>query len=330
MHTFLLTTLCLLLLAAASYAQSPIAIVVHGGAGTISRDRMTPELEKAYRQKLEEALRKGYEILQNGGSSLDAVEASIQVLEESPLFNAGRGAVFTDAGTNELDASIMDGKTLNAGAVAGVRRIKSPIKAARAVMERSPHVMMIGEGAEAFARSVGLEMVKPDYFKDEKRYQQYLRAKQKSGKQSLGYKEIEKHGTVGCVALDKQGNLAAGTSTGGMMLKRFGRVGDSPIIGAGTYADNEACGVSATGWGEFFIRLAVAHDIIALMKYKGLGVQEAAQAVIDKVGQLGGDGGVIAMDRRGNIAMPFNTKGMYRGYIDTQGQLKVMIYDDEQ
>lgn len=329
MRTFL-TLFLQLFIFSLCYGQSPIAIVVHGGAGTISRDRMTPELEKAYRQKLEEALRKGYGILQNGGSSLDAVEATIQILEESPLFNAGRGAVFTDAGTNELDASIMDGKTLNAGAVAGVRRIKSPIQAARAVMERSPHVMLTGEGAEAFARAVGLEMVEPDYFKDEKRYQQYLRAKQKSGKQSLDYEEIEKHGTVGCVALDQAGNLAAGTSTGGMMMKRFGRVGDSPIIGAGTYADNAACGVSATGWGEYFIRLAVAHDIVALMKYKGMSVQEAAQTVIDKVGKLGGDGGVIALDRQGNIAMPFNTKGMYRGYVDTQGNIKVMIYDDEQ
>lgn len=330
MRTLLLITLHLLLFSM-SYGQSPIAIVVHGGAGTISRDRMTPELEKAYRQKLEEALREGYAILKNGGSSLDAVEATIRILEESPLFNAGRGAVFTDAGTNELDASIMDGKTLNAGAVAGVQRIKSPIQAARAVMERSPHVMMVGTGAEAFARSLGLPMVEPDYFKDEKRYQQYLRAKQKSGKQSIDIDEdIEKHGTVGCVALDQAGNLAAGTSTGGMMMKRFGRVGDSPIIGAGTYADNEACGVSATGWGEYFIRLAVAHDIVALMKYKNMSVQEAAQTVIEKVGKLGGDGGVIALDRQGNIAMPFNTKGMYRGYIDTEGKLKVMIYDDEQ
>lgn len=308
------------------YAQSPIAIVVHGGAGTIERERMTAELEQAYRAKLEEALRTGYAILQAGGSSLDAVVATIQVLEESPLFNAGRGAVLNHEGQAELDASIMEGYTLRAGAVAGVQRIKSPIQAARAVMEHSAHVMLIGQGAEQFAIEQGLPIVEPDYFKDPKRYEQYQRAKQRSGKQEVE----EKHGTVGCVALDKQGNLAAGTSTGGMMLKRFGRVGDSPIIGAGTYADNNACGVSATGWGEYFIRLSVAHDIVALMKYKGLSVTEASQQVIEKVGQAGGDGGVVALDRHGNIAMPFNTKGMYRGYIDTQGRLRVLIYADEQ
>ncbi|RMI19351.1 MAG: isoaspartyl peptidase/L-asparaginase, partial [Calditrichaeota bacterium] len=274
----------------------------------------------------------------NGGSSLDAVEQTIRVLEDSPLFNAGKGAVFTNAGTNELDASIMDGATLQAGAVAGVKRVKNPISLARLVMEKSPHVMLAGDGADAFAKENGLELVDPHYFYTEQRYQQWQRVlqreKEKQQSQSRAAPDAASSeadepplGTVGVVALDKQGNLAAGTSTGGMTNKRWGRVGDSPIIGAGTYADNRTCAVSCTGHGEYFIRLNVAHDISALMAYKGLSVQEAAEEVIlKKLTQLGGTGGVIAIDRNGNIAMPFNTSGMYRGYWLEGGEPVVKIY----
>lgn len=312
----------------------PIAIVIHGGAGTILKENMSPELEKQYTDKMNEALRAGYKILQNGGSSISAVEAAIKILEDSPLFNAGKGAVFNNAGENELDASIMDGKTLAAGSVAGVKTIKNPISAAIAVMQKSPHVMLAGKGADEFAKNAGLEIVDNSYFKDEKRYQQWQKHKAKedsiSKAKGSGYLAPlgdAKFGTVGCVALDKNGNLAAGTSTGGMSNKKFGRVGDSPIIGAGTYANNKTCAVSATGHGEYFIRLGVARDISALMEYKKYNVKKASEEVIyTKLTELGGTGGVIALDKDGNIAMPFNTAGMYRGYIDVKGNKQLLIY----
>ena len=310
---------------------------IHGGAGTILKSTMTPELEKEYRARLTEALVKGYGVLKGGGSGLDAIEAAIRLMEDSPLFNAGKGAVFTSAGTNELDASIMDGRTLKAGAVASLKHIKNPISLARLVMEKSPNVMMVSDGAEAFAKGQGVELVAPEYFYTEKRFKELQRIKEREKQQNdspkktstLDPREVfdeEKHGTVGAVALDLAGNLAAGTSTGGISNKRFGRVGDSPIIGAGTYANNRTCAVSATGDGEYFIRSVVAHDISALIEYRGLNVKEAAQIVIDKVGKLGGTGGLIALDRAGNITQPFNTAGMYRGYIDARGEPIVEIY----
>jgi len=308
-------------------APRPVAIVIHGGAGGMVRGRMSPEREAALRAKLTEALMAGYKVLVEGGSSLDAVEKAIRVLEDSPLFNAGKGAVFTSAGRNELDASIMDGRTLNAGAVAGVRRVKNPISLARLVMERSPHVLLAGEGAEAFAREQGMELVPEAYFRagrSGRRPQEGRGSGREKRKAAQGSKK--EHGTVGAAALDREGNLAAGTSTGGMSRKRPGRIGDSPIIGAGTYANNRTCAVSATGHGEYFIRLAAAHDVSALMEYKGMSVQEAAAAVIAKVGRLGGSGGVIALDRQGRMAVPFNTPGMYRAYIDAEGRPVVRIY----
>ncbi|MDX5442537.1 MAG: isoaspartyl peptidase/L-asparaginase [Hymenobacteraceae bacterium] len=317
---------------------SKITLVIHGGAGTITRQNMTPEKEKAYQEALNQALQAGYTVLKQGGSSLDAVEAAIVLMENSPLFNAGKGAVFTNEGKNELDASVMDGKTGKAGAVAGITTVKNPVKAARAVMEKSEHVMMVGAGAEKFAAAQNLEIVDPEYFKTETRYQQLQKLKEKekpvldhnggSGQApELIFIEGQKFGTVGAVALDAYGNLAAATSTGGMTNKRYGRVGDSPIIGAGTYADNNTCAVSATGHGEFFIRNVVAYDIAALMKYKNMSVQKAAETVVlQKLVQQGGEGGVIALDKKGNIAMPFNTAGMYRGYIKANGTSQVAIY----
>lgn len=314
----------------------PFAIVIHGGAGTILKENMSDSLEMAYKKVLDEAVSKGYEILAQGGSSLDAVTATIIILEDSPLFNAGKGAVFTNDGKNELDASIMDGKSLAAGAVAGVTRVKNPILLARGIMEVSEHVMMIGDGAEQFASEIGIDLVDPSYFYTEARMQGLQKAKEREaitldhdGMAVLASKD-EKFGTVGCVALDKNGNIAAGTSTGGMTNKRYGRVGDAPIIGAGTYAENNVCGVSATGWGEFFIRGVVAYDIAALMKYKGLTLKDAAQEVIQKkVPDLGGDGGIIALDAEGNIVMAFNTAGMYRASIDKKGEKTIAIYKQE-
>lgn len=314
-----------------------IAFAIHGGAGTIERSSMKPELERAYRAALTEALLAGRNILQKRGTSLDAVTAAIVIMEDSPLFNAGKGAVFTNAGTNELDASIMDGQTLKAGAVASLKHIKNPITLARLVMERSPHVLMAGEGAERFAREQGgIEFVDQKYFYTEERWKalQKIQADEKrrgaagpdDGGRAL---ERDRHGTVGAIARDFEGNLAAGTSTGGMTNKRFGRIGDSPIIGAGTYANNNTCAVSATGDGEYFIRTVVAHHISALIEYKNLTVEEAAKIVIDKVGQLGGTGGVIAMGRGGELAMPFNSDGMYRGYLDAGGQPVTRIYQNE-
>ncbi|HZB43721.1 MAG TPA: isoaspartyl peptidase/L-asparaginase [Pyrinomonadaceae bacterium] len=315
----------------------PFGFVIHGGAGTIERGKMTPERERAYREKLTEALLAGYEVLKKGGASLDAVVAAITLMEDSPLFNAGKGAVFTNAGTNELDTSIMDGRTLKAGAAAGLKRVKNPILLARLVMEQSPHVMMTGEGAEAFATQKGLELVDPKYFYTEERWQQLQRVKEaeknpppKQSKLEKGRQPFDEHkfGTVGAVALDRAGNLGAGTSTGGMTNKRFGRVGDSPIIGAGTYADNETCGVSCTGDGEYFIRASVAHEVSARMRHARESVEHAAAAALEKARKLGGTGGLIALDRRGNFTMPFNTSGMYRGAVGADGRPRVSIYKD--
>jgi len=275
--------------------------------------------------KLAEAVDIGYAILEKGGTSLDAVEAVVQRLEDDSLFNAGKGSVFNSEGKVELDASIMDGNTLKAGAVAGVHHVKNPIRLARTVMEKSEHVFFIGDGAEKFAQEHGLELVDESYFFTEARWQSLQKAK---AKESLT--EKEKHGTVGAVALDQHGNLAAATSTGGMTNKKFGRIGDSPIIGAGTYADNETCAISATGHGEYFIRAVVAHDIASLIRYKRLSIQAAAEEVVmNKLAKLGGTGGIIAIDRNANIAMPFNTDGMYRAYKVQGGKTFVAIYKDE-
>jgi beta-aspartyl-peptidase (threonine type) len=308
------------------------ALAIHGGAGTIERNKITPDLERAYRDGLERSLRAGYDILEKGGSSLDAVEAAVRVLEDDPHFNAGKGAVFTDAGTNELDAAIMDGKTLKAGAVASVKHIKNPISLARMVMEKSPHVMMGCAGAEEFAKQTGVELVDQKYFYTEERWQALQRAKDAEKKAAGGggkmfiISDQDRHGTVGAVALDQAGNIAAATSTGGMTNKKAGRIGDSPIIGAGTYANNATCAVSATGDGEYFIRAVVGHDISALMEYRAMPLAQAAQEVLDKVAKLGGTGGLIAIDRKGNITQPFNTSGMYRGSIDQTGKSDVAIY----
>ena len=312
----------------------PITLIIHGGAGTIRKANMTPEMDKAYREKLTEALNAGYEKLDNGGTSTDAVIAAIKIMEDSPLFNAGKGAVFNSDGHNEMDAAIMDGSTLMAGSVAGITTVKNPITAAYAVMTKSPHVMMIGRGAEKFAGEQGLEIVDPSYFFDSTRYKQWLKVKDsKPDKHAMFFDLMireSKFGTVGAVALDKHGNITAGTSTGGMANKKYGRVGDAPIIGAGTYANNASCGVSATGYGEYFIRLTVAHDIAALKQYAGLTLQQAADSVVmRKVPHLGGDGGVIALDREGNFALTFCSEGMFRGYINKKGGAKTFIYRDE-
>lgn len=310
--------------------NTPIALVIHGGAGTITREAMTPEREAEIRAALQQALEAGYAELSAGGSSMDAIIKAINVMEDAPQFNAGRGAVLNHEGVVELDASIMDGATLQAGAIAGASTldggIRYPILAARAVMEQSPHVMLSGAGAEAFAESQGLEFIEADWFITDFRFEQWQGMQQAQ----LTQDPTPWYSTVGAVALDQMGNLAAGTSTGGMTNKRFGRIGDSPIIGAGTYADNESCAVSATGHGEFFIRHVVAYDICARMRYQGVSLTQAADAVVhDVLAKAGGDGGVIAMDRTGHIAMPFNTEGMYRAFIDVDGQMTIAIYGDE-
>jgi beta-aspartyl-peptidase (threonine type) len=314
---------------ACAQPRSPIAIAIHGGAGTITRESLTPEKERAYREKLEEALRAGHSILQRGGSSMDACVAAVRVMEDSPLFNAGKGSVYTADQTHEMDACVMDGATRKAGAVAAVSHVKNPIELARLVMERSEHVMLVGEGAEKFAQQNGVGLVDASYFDTPQRLEQLRKAKAKEAAPATApaMSEQDKHGTVGAVAVDQQGNLAAATSTGGMTNKRFGRVGDSPIVGAGTYADNDTCAVSATGHGEFLMRLVIGHEVASLMRYGKLSVTDAAdRAVNDELTKLGGTGGVIAIDRQGNIAMPFNTEGMYRGSIDTAGKLRVEIY----
>jgi beta-aspartyl-peptidase (threonine type) len=300
-------------------------LVIHGGAGVIRKD-LTPEKEKLVRADLEAALSAGYAVLKGNGTSLDAVTKTILVLEDSPRFNAGKGAVFTHEGRNELDSAIMDGATLRAGAIAGVHRVKNPVLLARAVMEKSPHVFLAGDGAEAFAQTVGIELVDPGYFRTEERWQQLqeaLKAEEQQQASALG--RAIHYGTVGAVALDSEGHLAAATSTGGMTNKRWGRVGDSPIIGAGTYA-NAHCAVSATGWGEYYIRTVAAHDICARVEYAKEPVAKAANDVVmDAVPKLGGDGGVIALDSKGNFATPFNTDGMYRGWVGRDGKMHVAI-----
>jgi beta-aspartyl-peptidase (threonine type) len=334
--------------AASTPPMRPYGLVLHGGAGVIQREQMTPEREAEYRAKLAEALAAGYAVLERGGPALDAVIATVNVLEDSPLFNAGKGAVFNADGICELDASIMDGATRRAGAIAGVRHIRNPINLARDVMEKSPHVLLIGEGAEKFAWSLGYERVENAYFQTEFRRRQLERAKQReqnperhsaSAPTDLStpgvsdeawFTREQKYGTVGCVALDRQGNLAAGTSTGGMTNKKFGRVGDVPVIGAGTYAHNATCAISATGWGEFFIRATVAHDIAAQMEYASRDLNSAAAATLAKVAELGGDGGVIGLDRDGNVMMDFNSAGMYRAYrLSHRPDPVVAIYGHE-
>jgi len=295
------------------------AIVIHGGAGAMSVENLFPELDKEYRAALSEALNAGRKILSEGGTALDAVEKTVRIMEDNPLFNAGKGAVFTHEGRNELDAAIMDGFNLAAGAIAGVIDIKNPITAARTVMTRSQHVMLTGAGASEFAKEQGLDIVPPSYFHTDRRYNE-LQEILKS----------EKNGTVGCCALDKNGNLAAGTSTGGMTNKRYNRVGDAAIIGAGTYANNNTCAVSATGHGEYFIRWTVAHDISALMEYKGLSLKDASELVVnDKLVKAGGSGGVICVDKSGNVSMPFNSMGMFRGFATADGKEGVFIYKEE-
>jgi beta-aspartyl-peptidase (threonine type) len=309
-----------------------IGLAIHGGAGTIERSKLTPEREREYRAGLERALSAGYEILKRGGSSVDATETAVRVLEDDPHFNAGKGSVFTSAGTNEMDAAIMDGKTLSAGAVASLKHIKNPIGLARLVMEKSGHVMMDCEGAEAFAKENGIELVDQKYFFTQERWDalEKIKAAEKSRTSGGGKKFLitdqDRHGTVGAVALDQNGNLAAATSTGGTTNKRPGRVGDSPVIGAGTYANDATCAVSATGDGEYFIRATVGRDVSALMEYRGMSLKDAAQAALDNAAKLGGSGGLIAIDRHGDITLPFNTSGMYRGYVDPNGKLVVEIY----
>ena len=297
-----------------------LAIAVHGGAGTLPRAELTPDKERSFRAGLEAALRAGFGVLEAQGSSLDAVVTAVRVLEDDPLFNAGRGAVYAANGTIELDASLMDGATLRAGAVAGVRHVRSPIELARRVLEHSPHVMLAGQGAEEFALEQGMTPVPNSFFATEHRRLELDRILHgaSAGPESLT-------GTVGAVAIDGAGNLAAATSTGGLTAKRWGRVGDSPIIGAGTYAANDACAVSATGHGEYFIRLAAAHEIAALIRHQGQTVAEAADAVLRRVGELGGYGGVIAIARDGSIAMPFNSEGMLRGAMDSRGRFETGI-----
>jgi beta-aspartyl-peptidase (threonine type) len=310
------------------------AIAIHGGAGTILRTSMTPEKEVAYKKALEQAILAGESILKQHGTSLDAVEAAIRTLEDNDLFNAGKGAVFTNEGKHELDASIMDGENLMAGAVAGVQHIKNPISLARAVMEKSDHVFMAGLGAEAFAKKIKAEVMPDDYFFVQMRYDQLKLAKD-SDTMILDHTEErfengeKKFGTVGAVALDVYGNLAAGTSTGGMTNKKHGRVGDTPIIGAGTYANNNTCAISCTGHGEFFIRSVVAYDISCLMEYKGLSLKEACNIVVkQKLVKIGGEGGLIALDVNGNIELPFNSEGMYRASKKENEELFIGIYND--
>lgn len=320
-----------------SAADAPFAIAIHGGAGTIDRDRLTPDKRVAIEADLRHALEQGHAVLANGGSSLDAVTAAVVILEDSPYFNAGKGAVFNAQGRNELDAAIMDGRTRRAGAVAALTRVRNPVRAARAVMESSTHVFLIGAGAEEFAREQGLEQVNPRYFRTEERWQQYQdarrreKAARRAGPGSASIPALPSsayYGTVGAVALDRQGDVAAATSTGGMTMKRYGRVGDVPVIGGGTWAE-PSCAVSATGWGEYFIRSAAAHEICARVRLAGQSLPEAAASVVrDDIPAMGGDGGVIAIDAKGTIAMPYSSPGMYRGRIDTDGTLTIAIWDE--
>ena len=318
---------------AAESVNASVLLAIHGGAGVLSKEQMTPEKAKGYRAALTESLQAGFAVLNTNGTSVDAVVAAIKVLEDSPLFNAGRGAVLNRKRRVELDAAIMDGATRGAGAVAAVRRIKNPIEAARLLMTQCRHVMLVGKGAEAFAREQGVELVAKDYFITAHRIKQLDRIQREEQmgrkRRSIWQREraTDQLGTVGAVALDRQGNLASGTSTGGVANKWPGRVGDSPIIGAGTYANNATCAVSATGHGEYFMRAVVAHDISALIEYRGLSLSEAADLVVKKeLVEFGGEGGAIAIDRKGNLAMPFNSLGMYRGYIGQDAKPSVAIY----
>lgn len=317
------------------YAQKKYVMVIHGGAGTLTKENLSLDKENEYKQKLTEALKAGYTEINNGKSSVDAVQAAIVILEDSPLFNAGKGAVFTAAGTNELDASIMFGKDKSAGAVAGVQTIKNPIKAAIAVMQKSEHVLLAGKDAEEFAKQQALEIVDPKYFWTKDRWEGLQRMKQKEnvkktsilGKPNIpeSYEVDQKFGTVGAVALDHAGNIAAGTSTGGMTNKKYNRIGDSPIIGAGNYANTQV-GISGTGWGEYFIRSTAARTVAAKMEYQNKDVKTAAQESIDEIEKMGGNGGLIALDKEGNIATPFNTSGMFRGAITDKGEIEVYIF----
>ncbi len=328
--------------------QNKIALAVHGGAGTILRSEMTAELEAEYRNGLKNALSKGWEILQAGGSALDAAQEAVVVLENFPLFNAGRGSVFAHDGKNEMDACLMDGETGKAGAVAFVRSVKNPIKLARLVMDKTEHILLAGAGANEFAKEMNVELETDDYFFTDFRFEQFLKAR-KEGVVELDHtpEEVESGewrvesartenqiqnpkslGTVGAVACDSFGNIAAATSTGGMTNKKFGRIGDTPIVGAGNYADNATCAVSCTGHGEFFMRAVAAYDVSALMKYKNLSLREAAREVVEKLLAIGGEGGLIAVDAKGNVALPFNSEGMYRGFADSDGKFVIEIYGD--
>ena len=337
-------------------SENKIALAIHGGAGTILKSRMTAELENEYRGGLRTALEAGWKILLNGGTSLDAVEAAVVELENCALFNAGKGSVFTHDGKNEMDASMMDGAAHKAGAVAFVRNVKNPIRLARLVMERTEHILLAGDGANEFAREMNVESAADEYFFTDFRYQQLLEARTRgtvqldhaTGEPQLieeiaGFKfqvsnekpetlnlkpEIKNLGTVGAVASDWRGNLAAATSTGGMTNKRFGRIGDTPIVGAGTYADNRTCAVSCTGHGEFFMLAAAAYDVAARMKYKSLNLVEAANETIEHLRAIGGEGGLIAVDARGNVALPFNSEGMYRAFIISDSEPIVEIYQN--
>jgi L-asparaginase / beta-aspartyl-peptidase len=304
------------------------SLAIHGGAGTITRSSMTSDKEQKYLQALDAALKAGETILKNRGTSLDAVSAAVQNLEDCPLFNAGKGSVFTNSGGHEMDASIMNGRDLSAGAVAGVRSVKNPVLLARAIMEKTEHVFLAGQGAAAFAKSIGMQFEVDEYFYDEFRFQQ-LQDAISSGKVLLDHTENgnKKFGTVGAVALDQHGNLAAATSTGGMTNKRYNRIGDTPMIGAGTYANNATCAISCTGHGEYFIRSVVAYDISCLIEYKGLSLQEACEIVVQqKLVKIGGEGGLIAVDANGNIELPFNSEGMYRGMVRSGEVRSVLIY----
>lgn len=321
-------------------ANDTFVLVIHGGAGGQRRGQLSPEREKMYIDGLNRALAVGYNILARGGTAMDAVERVIMTMENDSMFNAGRGAVLADNGMNELDASIMDGRTLNAGAVAGVTTVKNPIMAARYVMEKSDHVMLSGKGAELFAELNGCSIVNPEYFRTTSNWLRYLNSHKTDtskngvdkGKKSMLLQpnnHDEKYGTVGAVALDVHGNLAAGTSTGGMSNKKYGRIGDSPIIGAGTYADNNSCAVSCTGWGEYYIRLVLAKSVCDRVELAGMSLNDAVNEMIyDKLEHLGGDGGIIAVDKKGNISIEFNTAGMNRAYIKWNGEKEVLLYKD--
>ena len=311
--------------------MNKIALAVHGGAGTIFRSQMTDELEREYRGGLENALRAGWAILQKSGSALDAVEAATVELENFPLFNSGRGSVFTHESKNEMDACIMDGESLKAGAVAFVRHVKNPVRLARLVMEKTAHILLAGEGAEEFAHEMKVEFAPDEYFFTEHRYRQLLEAIEENRVRldhSSSKKKTKPLGTVGAVACDKSGNVAAATSTGGMTNKKFGRVGDTPLVGAGNYADNATCAASCTGHGEYFMLGVTAYDVAARMKYKGASLEQAANEAIEYLTGIGGEGGLIAVDARGNVALPFNSEGMYRGFVRDGGEFQIDIYRD--